>query len=325
MRNWVNLDAARVFAIPLTDEFGGSRWCEGVLIEGPQGWGEFSPPRDCGDRQAARCLTAALEAGTVGWPDPVRGRVPVAVVVPAVSPQRARDMVAASGCRSASVEVAASPDSMAADIARLEAVRDAVGPSGSVRADANGSWDLDTAVAAVPQLDRAAGGLEFIEQPCGSLAELAALRPRLAIPVAVDESIREAEDPAALDLREVADIAVLTVSALGGVRRALRVAEACGVPCVAGTTLQSSVGLAGGLALAGVLPETRWAGALAVAHLLAGDVVGEGRSLIPVDGFLPVAPMPAAPDPVRLERFAPADPEKSRQWRSRLSALSALL
>lgn len=73
VRTLIDFDDAPVFAIPAAD---GVR--EGVLVEGPQGWGEFSPPADCDDALAARWLTAAMEPSTVGWPDAVRGRVPVA-------------------------------------------------------------------------------------------------------------------------------------------------------------------------------------------------------------------------------------------------------
>ena len=89
MKTWIDFDAAPVFAIPLTDAVGAVTVCEGMLIEGPQGWGEFSPPASCDNRQAGRWLTAAIEVGTVGWPDPVRGRVPVAVTIPAASRRRA--------------------------------------------------------------------------------------------------------------------------------------------------------------------------------------------------------------------------------------------
>ncbi|NBP84501.1 MAG: O-succinylbenzoate synthase, partial [Mycobacteriaceae bacterium] len=54
MKTWIDFDGAAVFAIPLTDPVGGVRACEGVLIEGPQGWGEFSPPPGCAERVAAR-------------------------------------------------------------------------------------------------------------------------------------------------------------------------------------------------------------------------------------------------------------------------------
>lgn len=325
MKTWIDFAAAPVVTIPLTDTVAGRTTFEGMFIEGPQGWGEFSPPPDADDRQAARWLTAAIEVGTVGWPDPVRGWVPVAVTVPAVAADRAREIVAGSGCRTAVVEVAAHPDSLAEDIARVEAVRDALGPDGAIRCDANGKWDLDTAQAAVPALDRAAGGLEYVEQPCAGLSDLATLRRRIDVRVAVDQSIGEAADVIALDLTNAADIAVLTVGALGGVRRALRVAETCGLPCVAASGLETSIGIAGAVALAGVLPETGLAAEAGTAGLLIGDVVSDARSLVLVDGRLPVAPMPPRPDPERLQRFAAADAATVAWWRARLDAVQRYL
>lgn len=322
MKTWIDFDAAPVFVIPLTDQADGATACEGMLIEGPQGWGEFSPPPGCDPERAGRWLTAAIEVGTVGWPDPMRGRVPVAVSVPAVEADRARQIVADSGCRTASVRLGGA---LGADLARLEAVRDALGPAGAIRCDAGGKWDVDTAVSAIAAVDRAAGGVEFVEQPCAALEDVAAVRRRVDVPIAVGRAISEAVAPLSLPLADSADIAILTVGALGGVRRAMRVAEACGLPCVVAADLSSSIGLAGGLALAGVLPDPGFAAALGGARLLTGDVVSDGRSLIPVDGHLPVAPMPPAPDPERLRRFAPADPATEARWRMLLAAAQAFV
>ncbi|MGI9163011.1 MAG: o-succinylbenzoate synthase [Mycobacterium sp.] len=323
MKTWIDFDDAPVFAIPLIDAIGGVTVCEGMLIEGPQGWGEFSPPAGVAGEQAARWLTAAIEAGIVGWPDPLRGRVPVAVIVPSVSPERAVEIVVGAGCRTAAVQVGES--SLADDIARVEAVRDALGASGAIRCDVNGAWDLETAASAVPALDRAAGGLEFVEQPCAAVEDVALLRRRVHVPVAVDQSIRESLDPLGPALTEAADIAVLTVGALGGVRRALRIAESCALPCVSAVAVQSSVAIAGGLALAGVLPDAGFAHSLGGALLLAGDVVSDARHLIPIDGYLPVAPMPPGPDAARLEEFAATDPAMIARWRELVAAVQKYL
>lgn len=328
MKTWIDFDAAPVFAIALTDPVGGLAVCEGMVIEGPQGWGEFSPPPGSDDRQDARWLMAAIEVGTVGWPDPVRGRVPVAVTVPSVDPDRAREIVASAGCATAAVRVGDSAGSLAADIARVEAVRDAVGPSAVIRCDANGNWDVETAVAAITALDRAAGGVEFVEQPCRGLDDVAAVRRRVSVPLAVDQSMRDGVfllDADRRRLHAAADIAVLTVGALGGVRRAMRVAETCGLPCTVAAEPETSVGLAGGLALAGVLPDSGYASALAGALLLSGDVATPGRRLVPVDGHLPVAPMPPGPDRARLADLVPADPRTVGRWRRRLAAAQAYL
>jgi O-succinylbenzoate synthase len=316
MQTMINFDDAPIFAIPVLD---GPASREGMLLEGPQGWGEFSPPGDVDDAHLVRWLTAAIEAGTVGWPDPVRGRVPIAVTVPAVDPVRAHAIVTASGCSTAEVTVAARPDSLADDIARVEAVRDALGPAGAIRVDANGQWDSDTAVSAIAALTSAAGELEFVEQPCRTLDELAAVRRRVQVRIAADQSIRYGMRPVDVSRADAADIVVLTCAPLGGARRALRVAEVCELPCVVSSALESSIGLAAGLALAGALPELPFACGLGTRMLLDGDVVAPSRSLVPVDGHLPVAPMPAAPDPDLVARFAVTDAEVVERWRQRLS------
>jgi o-succinylbenzoate synthase len=321
MQTMIDFDDAPVFAMPGFDGIGVR---EGMLIEGPQGWGEFSPPDDCDDRVAARWLTAAIEAGTVGWPDPVRGRVPIAVTVPAVDPRRAHQIVANAGCRTASVTVGDGAGALADDVARLEAVRDALGADGVIRCRANGMWDVDTAVSAIAALDRAAGGLEYVEQPCRTAEELAAVRSCVDVPVATAVPIRPDDAPRA-SLVGVADVAVLRCGPLGGVRRALVIAEACGLPCVVASTGESSIGWSAGLALAGALPELRYACALGTASLLSGDLVAGPRSLIPVGGYLPVAPMSPAPDAELVRQYAVAEAERIAWWRERLRAVRAVL
>ncbi|BBY66920.1 enolase C-terminal domain-like protein [Mycolicibacterium helvum] len=321
MKALIDFDGARVFAIPARESYRGFTACEGMLIEGPQGWGEFCPPRDGDDLTAARWLTSAIEGGTVGWPDVVRGRVAVAVPVPAVNPQDAGAIVAGSGCRAADVRVTGQPE----DASRLEAVRTALGPDGSIRCVVEHAWDVDTAAQLIPVLDRAAGGLEFVQQPCATAAELAAVRRRVDVRLAVDASTLSAGGPA---LSEVADLAILTVGALGGVRRALRFAERSDLPCVvsaASGSSETSIGLAGGLALAGALPELPFACGLGTATALAGDIVSDGRALIPVEGYLPVAPMAPAPDTARIAEFSLEDAERITWWRQRLSVARQLL
>jgi O-succinylbenzoate synthase len=313
MRELIDFDAAPVFAIPLLEPYRGAGTCEGMLLEGPQGWGEFSPPADCADDEILRWLTAAIEVGTVGWPDPVRGRVPIAVSVPAVDPTAAHDIAAHADCATAEVTVAAHRASLAEDIARVEAVRAALGPSGAIRVVAGGNWDVDTAVRAIAALTSAAGGLEYVEQPCHTEQDLAAVRRKV--------DVRIAANPVGISIADTADIAVLRAGPLGGARRALRVAEKCGLPCVVSSTLETSIGLAAGLALAGALPELAFACALGTRSLLTGDLVAGSRSLTSVGGHLPVAPMPAAPDPDLLRRFAVTDHAVVGHWRERLRSV----
>jgi len=266
---------------------------EGVLIEGAAGWGEFCPFPEYGDHVAAPWLAAALEACTTGWPRPVRERVPVNCTVPAVDAESAHEIAVTSGCATAKVKVADHRGSLGEDLERVAAVRDALGPGGFVRCDANGAWEVEEAVTAIRQLDRAAGGLQYVEQPCRTIDELAAVRKRVDVPIAADESIRQAEDPVRVAVAEAADIAVLKCAPLGGVRRALQVAEAAGLPCVVSSALETSVGLAAELALAGALPELDYACGLGTIDLLVGDVVAV--SLVPVDGTLPVPDAGARP------------------------------
>lgn len=270
----------RVYSIPMRTRFRGIARREGVLINGPVGWGEFSPFGEYGSRECARWLAAAREAAHQGWPAPVRDRVPVNVTVPAVGPDEAHEITRVSGCRTAKVKVAEPGETDADDIARVEAVRDAVGPGGRVRVDANGAWDVDHAARMIRTLDRFE--LEFVEQPCATLEELAALRRRVDVPVAADESIRRADDPLRVRAHGAADIVVLKAQPLGGVRAALRIAAECGLPVVVSSAIETSVGLAAGVALAAALPQLPYACGLATLSLLEGDVAVD--PLVPENG-----------------------------------------
>ena len=284
-RDWPEvLRGMRAFAIPMPVRFRGVTVREGALIEGPAGWGEFSPFAEYGPRECARWLASALESATQEWPEPVRERIPVNVTVPAVGPEQAMRIAAGSGCQTAKVKVAERGQDEAADIERVEAVREALGPAGRIRVDANGGWDTGQAARMLRRL--AAFGLEYAEQPCATLDELAELRRHIDIPVAADESIRRAEDPLRVRAAGAADIVVLKVQPLGGVRAALQVAEACGLPVVVSSAVDTSVGLAAGTALAAALPELPYACGLATMSLLAGDVTAD--PLVPDQGELPV-------------------------------------
>jgi O-succinylbenzoate synthase len=308
------IDEVAVWSVPMRTRFRGIDVRDGVLVRGPAGWGEFSPFWDYGVAESRRWWAAAAESALAGWPAPVRDSVPVNVTVPAVDAEQAHAVVAASGCRTAKVKVAEPGQTPAEDLARVEAVRDALGPGGAIRVDANAAWDVDTAVTRIRELDRV--GLEYVEQPCATLGELALLRRRVEVRVAADEVVRRADDPLAVDLREACDVVVLKVQPLGGVRAALRVAEAHGLPCVVSSALESSVGIAAGVALAAALPELPFACGLATVALLDGDVTG--TPLLPVGGALPVR----AVTPDRLACVAaPAD--VAGRWAGRLDAVLA--
>jgi o-succinylbenzoate synthase len=308
----------RTFRVPMRHRFRRVMSREGVLLGGDAGWGEFSPFPEYGPAITAQWLAAAREAATDAFPAPARDRVPVNTTVPALDPTTARDLVAASGCTTAKVKVAEPGQCLADDLDRVAAVRDALGPDGHVRVDANAAWDVDTAVHALERLDRAAGGLEYAEQPCPGLDELAEVRRRVRVPLAADESVRTAEDPLRIAGLDAADVIVVKVQPLGGVRRALEVIEAAGLPAVVSSAVETSVGLAAGVALAAALPQLPHACGLGTATLLAGDLTS--RPLVPVDGEIEVRRV--APEPALLDQWAPS-PEDSLALLERMQAADA--
>ncbi len=309
------LPTARAYAIPMRERFRGLTVREGALLSGPAGWGEFSPFAEYGPRECAPWLACALEAAIAGWPAPVRDCIGVNVTVPAVGPQRAHEIAASAGCRTAKVKVAEAGQAGNDDVARVAAVRDALGASGRIRVDANGGWDVRQAAVMLRAL--APFGLEYAEQPCATLAELAELRRLVDVPLAADESIRRAADPLAVRAAGAADIVVLKAAPLGGVRTALRVASGCGLPAVVSSAVESSVGLAAGVALAAALPELPYACGLATMSLLTGDVTA--APLTAEAGTLPVRA--AVADPERLSAWE-ADPAP---WVARMLAAAEFL
>ncbi len=318
------LEGLRVVSIPMRVRFRGVEHREAALLRGPAGWGEFSPFLEYGAREASRWLASALEAAWVGWPKPLRHRIPVNATVPAVAPDQVQRVLARyDGCTTAKVKVAEPGQSLGDDLARVAAVREAMGPAARVRVDANGGWDLRQARDAIGAL--AAYRLEYAEQPCATVEELARLRVALArngidVPIAADESIRRAEDPLRVARAGAADIVVVKVAPLGGVRPALSVAAECALPAVVSSALDTSVGIAGGAALAAALPDLPFACGLGTVELLAGDVARP--SLVPSGGSIPVAA--AAVDEGLLGELA-AGPERTRWWRERVIRCHGLL
>jgi O-succinylbenzoate synthase len=299
----------RAFRIPLRVRFRGVTAREGLLLEGSEGWSEFSPFPEYGAAVSARWLAAAREVASTPGPEPVRTKIPVNVTVPALSPEDAHSLVKSSGCSTAKVKVAEGDDE-----ARVEAVRDALGPSGNLRIDANGSWNVETATSTIRSLSRY--DLEYVEQPVATLEEMAQLRKLVDVPLAADESVRTAGDPLHLVKLEAADIVVLKVQPLGGVWPALRVAESCGLPAVVSSALETSVGIAAGLALAAALPELPYACGLGTVSLLEGDVTAD--PLLPVDGA--IEPRRPEVDETALARYELTDGMQIERWMRRLDS-----
>lgn len=309
------------FDIGMRTRFRGITRRQGLLWQGPAGWAEWSPFLDYHGDEIRPWLAAAVEAAEGGFPDPVRQQVPVNVTIPAVGPEQAYALAHESGCRTAKVKVAEPGQTLADDLARVEAVRDALGTGGAVRVDANGAWSIDEAVGALRELGRL--GLEYAEQPVRTVEELATLRRELlrrgiGVPIAADESIRRSGDPERVKELEAADVAVLKVQPLGGVRRCLELADLLGLPVVVSSALETSIGLSAGVALAAALPELPYACGLNTRALLTDDVVAE--PLLAVDGMLPVRTMTL--DPEALARCAASEAD-ARMWADRLAGAAS--
>lgn len=316
------LPDAHVVSLPLTTRFRGIQTREAVVLAGPQGWTEFSPFVEYDDAEAATWLAAAIEYGWTATPAPVRDSVRVNATVPAVAAAAVPAVLARfDGCRTAKVKVAERGQTLADDVARVRAVRGALGPEGRVRVDANGAWNVDEAERALHALSEF--DLEYAEQPCASVEELVELRERLAdwdIPIAADESVRKASDPLAVARAGAADLLVIKAQPLGGIRRAREIVVEAGLPAVVSSALDTSIGLSMGVALAASLPRLDFDCGLGTASLLAADVTA--APLRPVGGALGVGRVEVDPDLLAAHRAAP---ERERWWLDRLERCHALL
>jgi len=322
------LERLHVVAIPLHTRFRGQTVRELALFQGPEGWTEFSPFPEYADDEAARWLGAAIDFGWKAVPVPPAGgartRIPVNATLPAVAPDDVERVLAHyDGCRTVKVKVAERGQTLDDDVARVRRVREVIGAEGRIRVDANGGWNVDEAEHAVHRL--AEFDLEYLEQPCASVAELAELRERIAylgILVAADESVRKAEDPIAVARAGAADLIVVKAQPLGGIHRALAIVAEAGLPAVISSALESSVGIAMGAHLAAALPELDYDCGLATVDLFTGDVVPDARSLVPRDGSIPVERPDVDPALLAEHRAAP---EREQWWRERLIRCHALL
>lgn len=330
------LERVHIVAIPTRTRFRGVTVREAAIFEGPNGASEFSPFLEYEDPEAASWLAAAVEYGWGELPPIQRSRIAVNATVPAVPAAEVPGVLARfKGCRTAKVKVAERGQSLADDIARVRAVREAMGDDALVRVDANGGWSVDEAVTALSAL--AEFDLDYAEQPCMQVDELVEVRRRLSfepmtnrlegnesplVRIAADESVRKAEDPLAVARAGAADLLIVKAQPLGGIARALEIIEAAGLPVVVSSALDTSVGIGMGLHLAAALPEGMLAGAcgLGTVALLDGDVT-EWR-LIAERGEIEVRR--AILDDALLKQYA-AEPERERWWRERIARCHRLL
>ena len=317
------LGTARIVALPLITRFRGIDTREALLLRGPEGWTEFAPFAEYDDAESVAWLRAAIDFGWTPTPALLRESIPVNATVPAIDAELVADVLARfPGCRTAKVKVAAPGQTLADDVARVRAVRRVLGPEGRIRVDANGLWNLDEAEHALNALGEF--DLEYVEQPCASIEELAEIRRRsadyLGIPVAADESVRRAEDPLLVATTGSADILVIKAAPLGGIHVALDLVAQAGLPVVVSSALDTSVGIAMGAYLAAAIPGLEFDCGLGTASLLAADVTHD--PLLPVDGRIPVRRV--VPDADLLDRYE-ASADRRDWWLARLTRCHALL
>lgn len=313
---------AHVVALPLVTRFRGIEVREAMLLRGPVGWTEFSPFTEYDDAEASSWLGAAIDFGWREPPPPLRDRIGVNATLPAVPAERVEEVLARyAGTRTVKVKVGEPGQQLTDDVARVQAARAFLGPEGRIRVDANGAWNVDEAERAAHAL--AGFDLEYLEQPCATVAELAELRARLhdwQLPIAADESVRKADDPLAVARAGAADLLVIKAQPLGGIHRALEVVADAGLPVVVSSALETSVGISMGAALAAAIPELSYDCGLATVGLFEHDIAVE--PVVAVDGEIGVGRV-EVDEQVLVESAASRD--RNNWWRGRVERCYRLL
>jgi O-succinylbenzoate synthase len=266
------LSTMRVVALPMKTNFRGVTVREVALFKGEYGWGEFSPFLEYGDAEASQWLASAIESATKPRPPQLRSSIPVNGTIPATNDKNVIEELVASypGVKTFKVKVG---ENLSEDIARLASIR-SLGRKVNIRIDVNGSWSVDQALTNLYAMYEEVGPFEYVEQPCVTIEEMRQLKEKIRIPltIAADEVIRKAEDPFAVDLSGAADVLMLKVQPLGGITRALAIAEHHKLPAVVSSALESAVGIRYGLELASALPDLSYDCGLATGALVASDV-----------------------------------------------------
>ena len=298
----------RVLALPTKTNFRGINIREVALFQGVAGWGEFSPFIEYQPSECVPWLRSAIEAAITPWPELKRSKVKVNGTIPALNTPGEIERIVESfpGVDTFKVKVG---DNLSEDIARLAKVR-SLRPNAKLRIDVNGTWRVATAVTNLHAIYENTGAIEFVEQPCQSVAELRELKEKLkvAIPIAGDEILRKSADPFKVDLTGAVDILALKVQPLGGIVRAHELAQHHNLPVVVSSALESAVGISHGLALAASFDEINFDCGLATGSLLSANV-GE---------------LPIVDGEIEVKRIEPnfdgldVSPERYKWWQDRL-------
>lgn len=307
------LETAKVLSIPMRIKFRGITTREVLLFEGPNGWAEWSPFTEYEDEEASIWLKAAIEFAFGDIPEPTVKTIKVNATLAAVKDVRAA-LESFGNFEVVKIKVAEKGQTLQDDLDRIHEVRKHF-PNARIRLDANGGYDIETALALANAMYEEGVPLEYLEQPVKTIAELAELNLKvrlLNIKIAADESVRKVSDPLAVAQANAADLLVLKAAPLGGINNALRIANEAGLPVVVSSALETSVGISMGVHLAALL-DSEYASGLATAALLTEDVID--TPLIPMNGQIPVTRI--TPNKNTLTKLqAPAD--RTTWWMERL-------
>ncbi len=302
------LATLRVITIPTRTNFRGVTYREVALMQGPQGWGEFSPFLEYQPSECVPWLQSAIEAASKPWPELKRSKVKVNGTIPALNVPNEIEQIIETfpGVNTFKVKVG---NNLSEDIARLAKVR-ALRPNAKLRIDVNGNWSVATAITNLLAIYENIGAIEYVEQPCQSVEELRELKAKLKvnIPIAGDEVLRKSVDPFKVDLSGAVDILALKVQPLGGIAHARKLAQHHKLPIVVSSALESAVGISHGLALAASFSEMNFDCGLATGSLLLANV-----------GDLPIVN-----GEIEVKRIEPnfegleVSPERYKWWQDRL-------
>ena len=303
------LDSLRVISLPMKTNFRGINHREVALFEGPQGWAEFSPFLEYSDEESSHWLACAIEAATQAAPTLYRSSIGVNATMPALNGESeiAKILAGFPGCTTVKIKVGTNEKE---DLERIATVRK-LSPQSKIRIDVNSLWSVDQAAKFLERC----GEIEYVEQPCDTVAELRELKSRVDVKIVGDEILRKSENPFELDLDGSIDILMLKVQPLGGIRNAHALAAHHKLPVVVSSALESAVGINYGLILAASFEEMSYDCGLGTGSLLAKNVAD-----IPiVDGKMQIQSV--EPNFDGLEVSA----DRFEWWKNRIMRTAALL
>ena len=177
----------------------------------------------------------------------VREFVPTKWSVSGVEPGKAAEIAQwaiSKGFKAMKVKAGIDPDG---DVARVRAVREAIGTQIKLGVDANGGWTAEDAVKTITRLREFS--IYFAEQPVSpeDVADMADVRKRIHVPVIADESVYTLQDAITLARLSAADVFSIYVGKAGGIGPAKKIADFAqnaGLKCTIGSNLELGVGSA---------------------------------------------------------------------------------